>query len=74
MPWWGILLTVLFCDWTALFVLGKHLSNRATKAVEKGVDGVKSSLFAMVPVLLNTYKISLEKSEVPAQEGELAER
>lgn len=52
MPWWAILLVVLFCDWSALAVLGHHLSKRAEKAVLEGAEQVQKHLRSELDVFL----------------------
>lgn len=66
MPWWGILLVVLFCDWSALAILGHHLSKRAEKAVLQGAKEVQVQLrneletfIAPVRLLLGRFGINL---------------
>lgn len=57
MPWWAILLVVLFCDWSALAVLGHHLSKRAEKAVLLGAHEVQIQLHKELDVFLNPIRI-----------------
>jgi len=63
MQWWGIVLIVMFCDYTAMFFLGRHLTKKAELAVVVGINGIQEQLMAFIGPLLKKFNLTIEDKE-----------
>lgn len=70
MPWWGIVLLVLFCDWTALGFMGMHLSKKAERAVMQGAADVQKQLQAELAPFTQPVRMLLERFGVGVNNSE----